>query len=95
MNASEEASTVAVGSWLYGGIAQLPVRIIALPYDYWYELGKADGQLEPGEEPTPLGPDGVLYYVSFTTVDSPGYPTIVQAKESAQNRVQTPVRWEP
>ena len=94
MSTVEDAPTVAVGYWLYDGGTELPVRIVALPYDHWYELGKADEQLEPGEEPTPLGPEGVLYYASFTAVDSSGYPTVPLAKEAAQKRVQSQIHWE-
>lgn len=32
------------------------------------------------EEPTPLGPDGLLYYASFTGIDSAGYAAVSDAK---------------
>jgi hypothetical protein len=69
---TDDRKTVAVGEWLYYGSTPQPVSIVALAFDYWYELGRADDQLEVGEEPMPMGPDGVLYYASFTGIDSPG-----------------------
>jgi len=90
---TDDAKTVAAGEWVYDGDTPQPVRIIALAYDHWYEIGKADDQLEPDEEPTALGPDGVLYYASFTGVDSAGYPTIIQAMGAAQTRVMAPIQW--
>jgi hypothetical protein len=84
---------VASGTWLYDGTASLPVWVVALDYDYWFALGAADDLLEPGEEPTPLGPDGLLYYPSFRSIDGPGYPTIVQAKADAQARLTVPINW--
>jgi hypothetical protein len=56
---------VREGVWLYGGSVETPVDIVALDYDWHFNLGNEDGHLEPGEEPTPLGPDGWLYYARF------------------------------
>ena len=95
MSWEDHAVKVAQGTWLYDGAAEKPVAIISLPFDYWYELGKADDQLEPGEEPNPLGPLGVLYYASFTFIDSAGYLTIGEAKEAAQARLSAPIHWRP
>lgn len=86
--------TVRSGSWMYDGTTKMPVRIVALPYDHWYELAKADDQLEPGEEPTPLGPDGVLYYASFTSVDSSGFSSIEAAQAAAEARLGSPIQWD-
>ena len=86
--------TVATGRWLYDGAVQKSVRIIGLPYDYWYAMGEQDGQLEPEEVPEPLGPEGLLYYPSFAGIDGPAYPTIIQAKGYAQSKVQSPIEWD-
>ena len=93
MHLPPTAKVVAEGVWIYGGTAEMPVAVISLEYDFWYEMAKADEQLEPDEEPTPLGPEGVLYYSCFTSVNSGGYPTIIQAKGDAQTRVQVPIAW--
>ncbi|CAN5220181.1 hypothetical protein BH10PSE4_BH10PSE4_07880 [soil metagenome] len=93
MSLPENARTLAKGLWIYDGVAKAPVTVISLPFDYWYELAKGDEHLEPGEEPKPLGPEGVLYYASFTGVDSPGYPTVIQAKADAQTRLEVAISW--
>lgn len=85
--------TVAVGQWKYDGTVDQAVRVVGLSFDYFYSLAEADGQLEPGEKPEPMGPDGLLYYVVFAHVDSPGFPTVLQAKGYAQSKVQSEVRW--
>lgn len=86
---------VAYGTWLYDATAPLPVWVVKLAFDYWYSLGEADGQLEPGEQPKPLGPDGCLYYASFgeDRVDSSGFATVQEAKSAAQERVPSPIVW--
>ena len=89
-----EEATVATGRWLYAGEAPRPVRIVALPYDYWFSMGEAEGQLEDGEEPDALGNEGLLYYPFFTQLDGPGFPTIIQAKGYAQSKVQSAIEWE-
>ena len=93
---------VRVGTWLYGGSVDTPVDIVGLDYDYWYVLGKADGALEPGEVPRPLGKDGFLYYVRFrealdtsepTSPDSSGYTSVAEAMRHAESKVVGGVRW--
>ena len=90
------------GRWLYDGAAEQPVDIVGLDYDFWYEDGRADDRLEPGERPRPLGPDGLLYYVRFrragesdtpTWVDSAGYSTIEQAMSAAQEKSPSEITW--
>ena len=56
---------VRSGTWMYDDCVAMPVDIIGLDYDWWYELGKADDQLEPGEEPESLSATGFLYYARF------------------------------
>ena len=89
-----QKATVAVGHWLYGGTVEMTVRVIGLPYDYWYSVGEADGRLEEDEAPEPLGQDALIYYPYFTQIDGPGHPTVLQAKGYAQSKVQVPIRWD-
>ena len=94
---------VAKGIWTYGGTATMPVDIIALDFDWWHELARADGDAAR-ELAEPLGPDGVLYYVRFgraghtdepTWVDSSGYQYLSDARNFAATRVPTPIVWAP
>ena len=85
--------SVAEGRWKYDGAVDEPVRVVGLPHDYWYSLGEADDQLEPDEEPEPLGPEGLLYYVVFAQIEGPGFPSVLQAKGYAQSQVQSEIRW--
>jgi hypothetical protein len=93
---------VCTGKWLYDGTVEKPVDIIALEYDWWYSLAYEDNQLEDGEEPTPIGPDGCLYYARFqraldtsesTWVDSPGYQQLSDAMAAAENKVVGEIQW--
>lgn len=93
---------VRSGTWRYAGSVDRPVDVVALPYDFWHELGAVDDQLEPGETPQPLGADGVLFYVRFqragelttpTWPDSAGYPTIESAVQAAEARVPGGITW--
>jgi hypothetical protein len=93
---------VCTGQWLYDDSVAQPVDIVSLEYDFWYEIGRADGALDDGEEPVPLGPGGVLFYVRFskagstdspTWVDSGAYESIEEAQEDAQSRATSPIKW--
>lgn len=102
-----DSSTIRVvrtGTWLYDGALEKPVDVIALDFDWWHELWKADDMLEDGEEPVPLGPDGVLYYARFqragqltapTSVDTPGFSSLEGAIAAAENKVVGGVTWDP
>ena len=89
------------GSWLYDGSVRRPVYIVELDYDFWYEIAKADGTLEPGEKPE-LNPQGLQYYVCFREVpaepplwvDSPGHHSIDGACEHAQSKVPSQISWQ-
>ncbi|GAB3032733.1 hypothetical protein GCM10027285_14400 [Oleiagrimonas citrea] len=98
----QDLNIAQTGKWLYGDTVFLPVDIIALDYDFWYEIGKADDQLEPDETPQQMGSDGYLYYVRFrraghleapTWVDSGGYVCIQDAMTYAESRVPTCIHW--
>ena len=90
------------GRWLYDGTVFQPAAIVALDYDFWFEIGKADGQLGPGEEPE-LNAEGLLYYVCFASdpaghpgwVDSQGFADVGAAQEWAATKVQSPIEWMP
>jgi hypothetical protein len=90
-----ESVVVAVGQWLYDGTAPTTVRIVRLDYDFWYEIGKADGDLEPDEAPQ-LNDDGYLYYVKHRSgwPDSQGFPTPEEAIAAAESQLPTAVEWE-
>lgn len=91
------------GRWVYAHQQTMPVDIVGLPYDFWFELSRADGERETDEVAEPLGAEGMLYYVRFrhagkndmpTWPDSAGYPTVDAAMRSARARVPSPIVWE-
>jgi hypothetical protein len=93
---------VETGIWSYDNMVEMPVDIVALDYDWWYELAKADGQLEDGEKPVDPGNDGFLYYARFqragepdepTWVDSDGHKTSAEAMKAAQIKVAGKIVW--
>ena len=93
---------VRTGTWLYDGTAPRPVDIVALDYDWWYELEKADGTLGPAEQPLKPDAQGWIYYVRFrnalersepTSVDSPGHGSIAQAIAEAESKLHEPIHW--
>ena len=99
---SDKIAIVRTGTWLYGGSVETPVDIISLDCDWDYELDKADGHLAADDEPTPMGPDGCLYYVRFkdalspptpTWPDSIGFPTVEEAMRCAESKVQGGIHW--
>ena len=93
---------VRSGRWLYDDTVEMPVDVVGLTYDFWYEVGKAGEQLEPGETPTAPGESGLLYYVRFRDAgrtstpiwpDSIGYVTIEEAMRAAEGRTPTAITW--
>ncbi len=95
---------VRSGSWLYDDAVRQPVDIVALDFDFWHEVGSADGQLEPGEKPQSLGDEGFLYYVRFkhagdrttpTWVDGSGHRSLADAVADAERAAASPLRWNP
>jgi hypothetical protein len=95
-------SIVESGTWLYAGSIEKPVDIISLDYDWWFELAKADEQLEANEKPEPLNTQGVLFYVRFkhaaeiskpTWPDSAGYQTVAEAKTYAESKSPSEIKW--
>ncbi len=93
---------VRSGSWVYAGEVAMPVDIVGLPYDFWYELARSDDQLEPDETARPLGDDELLYYFRFrhagdtvepTWPDSAAYDTIDVAMREAQAIAPSHITW--
>ena len=92
---------VRSGTWLYDGTASRPVFIVMLDYDFWHEIGKADGLLDSGETPH-LNDAGRQYYACFREVpesppiwmDSPGFDEVQRACEWAQSKVPLPISWD-
>ena len=93
---------VRTGRWLYDGSVEKTVDIVALDYDWWYKLAKADGALEDRDVARLLGRDGLPYYVRFQRagednepiwVDSDGYETCEEAMQAAQKKVFYPIIW--
>lgn len=88
------------GKWLYDNSVYQPVQIFVIDYDYYYELAKADGQLESGEEPE-LNEKGEMYLIkwggssdfhSYGTVEYGGF-TLEEAKSKVDEKVSG-VLWE-
>ncbi|MEU8081005.1 hypothetical protein AB0B31_36825 [Catellatospora citrea] len=89
---------VARGLWMYDGIAPTAVHVVKLDYDFWYEIGAADGDLEPGEVPE-LNESGHLYYVRHHAgkpfwPDSQGFHTPAEAIAAAESVIPGPVEWQ-
>ncbi len=93
---------VKKGTWLYGGTVQKPVDIIALDFDWWYEMIKEEEGLEEAEEPIPVGSEGYIYHVRFknanetnhpTWVDSHGDRDLIHAVEFAESKAPSKITW--
>ncbi|MEU2124662.1 hypothetical protein [Nocardia niwae] len=94
---------VATGSWLYADAVPMPVFVIRLDYDFWYEVAREEGTLAVGEEPF-LDADGHAYYVSFHGLhrddasfwpDSGTHRSAEEARATAESRVPSAITWLP
>lgn len=90
---------VAEGDWLYDGAVSRPVWIVRTDVDVWFEIAKADDQLEPGEVPR-LNDEGHVFYACFQRPvpdafwpAGGGSPTLDDAKRRAQARVPAGIAW--
>ena len=100
MRIEKHRTVIRRGTWLYDAVAPMPVAIVELDYDFWHELGRTDGTLEPDEHPQ-LNADGVLYYVCLRSdprahpgwVDSPGFASVEAAIAWAANQVPSAISW--
>jgi hypothetical protein len=78
----------------------MPVHVLELDYDFWFEIDKADGVLQKFERPA-LNSDGHLYYILYrgilddskVWVNSDGFETVELAVEHAQSRLPAPISW--
>jgi hypothetical protein len=89
------------GRWLYDGSVYGPVDIVALDFDYWYEIAPAEGALEEGELPETPDDGEALYYVRYrdagkrslpSGVDSAVSFTISDAMRTVEQTVQVSSR---
>ncbi len=94
---------VKVGRVRNGLLRTAAVDIIGLDYDWWHSLAAADDQLEPGEEPMPMGPDGWLHYGRVgeagqpeepTWPDTSGHQTAEEAAAALVAKLGRAVRWQ-
>lgn len=92
---------LASGRCLWEGETDIGAHLVRIPYDYWYELGKADGNFEPGETPD-VGPDGFGYYIvwgddplgwNISGVSSPTMKTPDEARIWADRKAKSEVTW--
>lgn len=98
----ERMVIVRSGSWVYAGQQTMPVDIIGLRYDFWFELARANGEGPDEMDAHALSADGVLYFVRFrhagettepTWPDSSGYSTVAAAMRAAEARAPSPIDW--
>lgn len=98
----QSVQIVRTGTWLYDGTSEMPVDVVGLPYDFWYEIGRANGELQPGETPQEGDADGFLYHLRFTRagstteptwVDSQAHTTVEEAMATAGLKAPSPIRW--
>jgi len=93
-------TVVAGGTWLYANTRPMPVAIVRLDRDYWYEIAKADGDVEIGDVPA-VNEKGHAYYVSYSNVrddgpfrpDSATHLSSGDAKADAESRAPSPITW--
>jgi hypothetical protein len=91
---------VLQGKWLYDNSVYQPVQIFVIDYDYYYEMAKADEQLEPGEEPG-LNEKGEMYMIKWDSnpdflssgTREYGGLTLEEAKKKIEKKVSGVV-WE-
>ncbi|GJM60746.1 hypothetical protein [Persicobacter diffluens] len=89
------------GSWLYDNLVKQTVQIFALNYDYYYEIAKADNQIEPNEKPE-LNENGESFMIKwgngeFSVKDlcakEYGGLDLDSAIEKAERKVQGKIDW--
>jgi hypothetical protein len=85
-----EGVPVLSGTWYYAGVNPERITIIARNYDLRYSMYEADGMLDDDDQPTPLGPDGRLYYVA----GSPALQSLAEAKAWADTQPWGPIAWD-
>ena len=81
------------------GRVPLP-RVVEATYDFWFEIAKADDELDPGEE-AKLNLEGLVYYVVVRPYspsdtfwpDSAGFITLNDARRGAASMLAGPLDW--
>ncbi len=94
-------SIVATGTWLYAHTRPMPVAIVRVDHDHWYETAKANGDLEIGEVPR-VDAEGHAYYVSYSNIreggtflpDSRTHYSLGEARADAESRAPSPITWD-
>lgn len=49
---------VRSGHWLYDGTVPMPVNIVGLDFDFWYDIAREEAMLDDGEVPLEPGAEG-------------------------------------
>ncbi len=86
-----EGEYVTGGEFLYDGQVPKRIAIIARDYDVWYSMARAEDWLEPGQRPTPLGPDGLLYYQQG---ELKPHQTLDDVKAWIEAKDYGPIKWD-
>jgi hypothetical protein len=97
--AIQQQREIQRGRWLYNGQILKGVRILAINYDYWYEVEEADGLDMSDEEPA-LNEQGEMYVIdwmnaSFTQRESfsVGHLDLAETLALAQSVVKQSIEW--
>jgi hypothetical protein len=93
-------TVVARGTWLYANTRPMPVAIVRLDHDHWYEIAKENGDLESGDVPN-VNAEGHAYYVSYSNIrdggtfwpDSQTHRSLGDARADAESRAPSPITW--
>ncbi|RXF73798.1 hypothetical protein [Hansschlegelia zhihuaiae] len=90
-----EGKRAAMGRWLYDGVIEKTVEIIAFDYDYYFELPGHDGRRT--WKPYSLNVDGFLYYVRADggePLSMEPFQSISDAKAWVDAQPWAPIDWE-
>jgi hypothetical protein len=87
------------GRWLYDGVQAKGVIVVAINYDYWYELGELDGFNLPEQTPV-LNEQGEIYLLNWTDASfanqeshSVGRLDLDETRALACSIVSQPIQW--
>jgi hypothetical protein len=99
MSKTEEKKILKKGRWKYDDLIDKGVIIVAINYDYWYELEKADGFDMTDEKPE-LNEMGEMYMIEWTDKDfekqesfSVGTLELASTIEQAEIVVNRKIEW--
>jgi hypothetical protein len=85
-----EGELVLVGWFLYDGAVPTRIEIVARDYDVAFHVNEVGDGFEPRRTPTPLGPDGRLYYLRGN-LDP--HPSLEGVQAWADSQPWGPVDW--